>query len=181
MNRQNISPFKINPCAYFLFLILYLLSAVIWGLAFDMFYLQSAAELINEISILEIEVVHLERYLLSLYRTAFDQYLASLPTNTTQSSRSPVEYQTRPLVQDPNKFLLAHQEGHAANSHQMNGQMDQSHSLKRTEVKKEINCGHAEASPSHDGERCSDTSSDPSLRECPKYVCFYLYIHFTAI
>ncbi|XP_068652806.1 uncharacterized protein [Aristolochia californica] len=36
------------------------------------------AELINEISILELEISNLERYLLSLYRTAFDQYVAKL-------------------------------------------------------------------------------------------------------
>ncbi|KAG9456578.1 hypothetical protein H6P81_001086 [Aristolochia fimbriata] len=34
------------------------------------------AELINEISILELEISNLERYLLSLYRTAFDQFAA---------------------------------------------------------------------------------------------------------
>ena len=144
--------------------------------------MQSAAELIKEISTLEIEVVHLERYLLSLYQTAFDQYLASSPTNTTQSSKYHVECHTRPLVQDPNTNLLAHQEGNAANSCHMNGQMDQSHSFKRTEVKKDINCGHAEASPSHYEECCSDTSSDPSPSECPKYVCFYLFfLKITAI
>ncbi|KAJ6801779.1 uncharacterized protein M6B38_196060 [Iris pallida] len=33
-----------------------------------------AAELIKEIATLELEVVHMERYFLSLYRTAFTQY-----------------------------------------------------------------------------------------------------------
>ena len=155
--------------------------------------MQSAAELIKEISTLEIEVVHLERNLLTLYRTAFDRYLASSPT--TQSSRSPVEYHTRPLVQDPSKILSAQQEIHAA-SYFTNGQMDQSHSFKRTEGEKDIQCRHIEASPSHDAEHgtdtssdpspgeCpgSDTSSDPSPSECPKYVCFYLFfLKITAI
>lgn len=43
---------------------------------------QSAAELVKEISTLELEVIQLERHLLSLYRTAFDQYLFSSPTST---------------------------------------------------------------------------------------------------
>lgn len=43
---------------------------------------QSAAELVKEISTLELEVIQLERHLLSLYRTAFDQYLFGSPTPT---------------------------------------------------------------------------------------------------
>ncbi|CAA0840893.1 Protein of unknown function- DUF547 [Striga hermonthica] len=39
---------------------------------------KSATELIREISVLELEVGHLEQYLLSLYRKAFDQQISSL-------------------------------------------------------------------------------------------------------
>lgn len=39
--------------------------------------MQSVPALINEISVLETEVVVLERHLLSLYRTAFSQFLSS--------------------------------------------------------------------------------------------------------
>ncbi|GER35709.1 hypothetical protein STAS_12013 [Striga asiatica] len=39
---------------------------------------KSATELIREISVLELEVGHLEQYLLSLYRKAFDQPISSL-------------------------------------------------------------------------------------------------------
>jgi hypothetical protein len=39
---------------------------------------QPATELIKEIAVLEVEVAHLEQYLLSLYRKAFDQQISSL-------------------------------------------------------------------------------------------------------
>ncbi|CAA7033174.1 unnamed protein product [Microthlaspi erraticum] len=45
-------------------------------------------ELIKEIAVLELEVSHLEQYLLSLYRRAFDQSSVS-PTSKQQSSTSP--------------------------------------------------------------------------------------------
>ncbi|XP_059642098.1 uncharacterized protein LOC132284057 isoform X2 [Cornus florida] len=41
-----------------------------------------ATELIKEIAVLELEVNHLEQYLLSLYRKAFDQQLSSSPPST---------------------------------------------------------------------------------------------------
>ncbi|XP_010417116.1 PREDICTED: uncharacterized protein LOC104702894 [Camelina sativa] len=48
-------------------------------------------ELIKEIAVLELEVSHLEQYLLSLYRKAFDQQTSSLspPTSKQHSSTSP--------------------------------------------------------------------------------------------
>ncbi|CAD5319320.1 unnamed protein product [Arabidopsis thaliana] len=48
-------------------------------------------ELIKEIAVLELEVSHLEQYLLSLYRKAFDQQTSSVspPTSKQQSSCSP--------------------------------------------------------------------------------------------
>ncbi|KAK4382641.1 hypothetical protein Sango_2852600 [Sesamum angolense] len=45
---------------------------------------KSSAELMNEIATLEVEIVRLERYLLSLYRTAFQQHLPSNPGNHVQ-------------------------------------------------------------------------------------------------
>ncbi|XP_010531202.1 PREDICTED: uncharacterized protein LOC104807562 isoform X2 [Tarenaya hassleriana] len=49
-----------------------------------------APELIKEIAVLELEVSHLEQYLLSLYRKAFDQQISSVsPTSKQQSSCSP--------------------------------------------------------------------------------------------
>ncbi|KAL7261497.1 hypothetical protein ACSBR1_000022 [Camellia fascicularis] len=39
---------------------------------------QPSAELMGEIASLEMEIMHLERYLLSLYRTAFEQHLPTL-------------------------------------------------------------------------------------------------------
>lgn len=56
--------------------------------------MQSSAELRREIAALESEILHLERYLISLYRTAFEEHLpissqrteASLHCNTGSSS-----------------------------------------------------------------------------------------------
>ncbi|CAA0806965.1 Protein of unknown function- DUF547 [Striga hermonthica] len=42
---------------------------------------KSSAELVKEIATLEVEIVHLERYLLSLYRTAFQQHLPRISSN----------------------------------------------------------------------------------------------------
>ena len=51
------------------------------------YILQPATELIKEIAVLELEVSHLEQYLLSLYRKAFDQQSSSVsPKQQTPSS-----------------------------------------------------------------------------------------------
>lgn len=43
--------------------------------------LQSSAALVKEISMLEAEIGHMEQYLLSLYRKAFQQHLPSIQGN----------------------------------------------------------------------------------------------------
>ncbi|KAA8531783.1 hypothetical protein F0562_006500 [Nyssa sinensis] len=49
-----------------------------------------ATELIKEIAVLELEVVHLEQYLLSLYRKAYDQQISSLsPSKKDERLKSP--------------------------------------------------------------------------------------------
>ncbi|XVF17798.1 hypothetical protein REPUB_Repub10bG0155000 [Reevesia pubescens] len=51
-----------------------------------------ATELIKEIVVLELEVVHLEQYLLSLYRKAFDQQVSSIsPSKRDERLKSPVD------------------------------------------------------------------------------------------
>lgn len=53
--------------------------------------LQPATELIKEIAVLEVEVVHLEQYLLSLYRKAFDQQASSVsPPSKEEIFKSPL-------------------------------------------------------------------------------------------
>ncbi|XP_059623749.1 uncharacterized protein LOC132266786 isoform X2 [Cornus florida] len=48
-------------------------------------------ELIKEIAVLELEVVHLEQYLLSLYRKTFDQQVSSItPCTKDERSKSPL-------------------------------------------------------------------------------------------
>ncbi|KAJ4758792.1 hypothetical protein LUZ62_069167 [Rhynchospora pubera] len=49
---------------------------------------RSVADLVSEIATLELEVVHLERHLLTLYRTAFDQYISSSPTTVSRALTS---------------------------------------------------------------------------------------------
>ncbi|XWS41991.1 hypothetical protein CRYUN_Cryun17cG0130100 [Craigia yunnanensis] len=51
-----------------------------------------ATELIKEIAVLELEVIYLEQYLLSLYRKAFDQQLSSIsPSKRDEMLKSPVD------------------------------------------------------------------------------------------
>ncbi|KAH1082183.1 hypothetical protein J1N35_021944 [Gossypium stocksii] len=51
-----------------------------------------ATELVKEIAVLELEVVYLEQYLLSLYRKAFDQQVSSLsPSKRDERLKTPVD------------------------------------------------------------------------------------------
>lgn len=60
---------RCHPCLYFFFLIL------------DFGVLkQSAAELEEAIAALDLEIVYMERHLLSLYRNAFERHLPTLPS-----------------------------------------------------------------------------------------------------
>lgn len=128
---------------------------------------KSAAELIKEISTLEIEVVHLERYLLSLYRTTFDQYLAGSPSYTMQASKFHVDYDSRPSVEDHNRILTEHQESNASSYCHMNDQIGRFQTVERTEAKKSNSCRHMEDSSISDAATSSDDG--PSLREDSKY------------
>lgn len=58
-------------------------------------FIQPTNELINEIAALELEVMHLEQYLLSLYRKAFDHQLTSPSTLDKRRSTPSIEG-TRP-------------------------------------------------------------------------------------
>lgn len=64
----------------------------LWGYFLTLILsLQPATELIKEIAVLELEVVHLEQYLLSLYRKAFDQQvLVQSPSATDARLGSPL-------------------------------------------------------------------------------------------
>ena len=68
------------------------------------FFLQSSAVLRKEIATLEAEILHLERYLLSLYRTAFNEQLPGF-SNTTKNH---LQYKTgSPLqVQSPHNLKV---------------------------------------------------------------------------
>ncbi|XP_072951846.1 uncharacterized protein [Typha angustifolia] len=60
-----------------------------------------AKELIKEIAVLEIEVMHLEQYLLSLYRKAFDQQISALSPTGKDSSKQPSRFQSGQFQETP--------------------------------------------------------------------------------
>ncbi|KAG1358975.1 hypothetical protein COCNU_08G004210 [Cocos nucifera] len=118
----------------------------------------SVVELVKEISALELEVIHLERYLLSLYRTAFDQYLASSSTAADHASRSPAECHAGPLRQD-STIQISHQATHSISPDPVVDKSCHSQSLERVE-ETASNCRHTENSPAHDLAFSSDLKND---------------------
>ncbi|KAK9063996.1 hypothetical protein SSX86_017868 [Deinandra increscens subsp. villosa] len=63
---------------------------------------KSSMELVKEITSLETEILHLESYILSLYRTAFRQHVGSLHTR-----KSPLEYKVESQLHPvPDQLLL---------------------------------------------------------------------------
>lgn len=73
------------------------------------FFLQSSAALRKEIATLEAEILHLERYLLSLYRTAFNEQLPGFSNMT----KNHLQYKTgSPLqAQSPHNLKVHQQTG----------------------------------------------------------------------
>ncbi|KAJ6799954.1 uncharacterized protein M6B38_204400 [Iris pallida] len=127
-----------------------------------------ATELIKEIATLELEVAHMERYLLSLYRTAFDQYLTSSPTTSTANlSMLPSECRARSMVPDPT-VSMEHQADHADMSCHNNEGMNFPRSLKENETRT-INSRHIDDSSARHLVACSDIKGSPP-REDPKIV-----------
>nr|XP_010932166.1 uncharacterized protein LOC105052885 isoform X2 [Elaeis guineensis] len=118
----------------------------------------SVVELVKEISALELEVIHLERYLLSLYRTAFDQYLASSSTAADHASRSPLECHAGPLRQD-STIQISHQATHSISPDPVVDKSCHSQSLERVE-ESASSCRHTENSSAHDLAFSSDLKND---------------------
>ncbi|CAN7025183.1 unnamed protein product [Brassica oleracea var. botrytis] len=61
-----------------------------------------AIDLIKDIAVLEMEVIHLEQYLLSLYRKAFDQRISSVTPNSEKKKKKPKS----PPVTTPTRRLV---------------------------------------------------------------------------
>ncbi|KAJ0718377.1 putative ternary complex factor MIP1, leucine-zipper [Helianthus annuus] len=59
--------------------------------------LKSSMELVKEITSLETEILHLERHILSLYRTAFQQRARTLHTKRSASEQK-IESQSQPVA-----------------------------------------------------------------------------------
>lgn len=94
--------------------------------------MQSVEDLVNEIATLELEVVHLEQHLLSLYRTAFDRYSVSSPSATYQGFRPHVRYHSGDPIQD-SKVEIAQQHSQPINSDQLDEKtFPRRHSLSRS-------------------------------------------------
>ncbi|OVA05201.1 protein of unknown function DUF547 [Macleaya cordata] len=76
-----------------------------------------ATELIKEIAVLELEVVYLEQYLLSLYRKAFDQksYVLS-PSTLDETLKAPAVSQERMFVEVPVLDITSKKENSAVQS-----------------------------------------------------------------
>lgn len=55
-------------------------------------------ELVKEITSLEAEILHLERYILSLYRTAFQQHVVHSIQPTKSTSEHKIELELQPVA-----------------------------------------------------------------------------------
>ncbi|KAJ0041420.1 hypothetical protein Pint_28187 [Pistacia integerrima] len=76
-----------------------------------------ATELIKEIAVLELEVVYLEQYLLSLYRKAFDQQIPSVSPTTKDERLKPPLATPRPrFVEDSEPAITSKRETPAIQS-----------------------------------------------------------------
>ncbi|KAB1214627.1 hypothetical protein CJ030_MR5G002858 [Morella rubra] len=75
-----------------------------------------ATELIKEIAVLELEVVYLEQYLLSLYRKAFDQQISVSPSAKDVRSKSPVNTPRGRILQASRLDITSKRESSAVQS-----------------------------------------------------------------
>ncbi|CAH8332717.1 unnamed protein product [Eruca vesicaria subsp. sativa] len=81
-----------------------------------------AIDLIKDIAVLEMEVIHLEQYLLSLYRKAFDQKISSASPNSDK------EKPKSPPVTTPRRCLELAEEDYTTPSKTDDDDVNQSHS-----------------------------------------------------
>lgn len=72
---------------------------------FDVSSLQPTKELIKEVAVLELEIVYLERYLLSLYRKTFYEQMSSVSTMDGRSSSAIVTQKELSIVA-PGKDIM---------------------------------------------------------------------------
>lgn len=77
---------------------------------------QPTKELIREIAILELEVMHLEQYLLSLYRKAFDQQASALSPTGGEISRKPMNSRSAQLEEASKSEICSKIENSAVQS-----------------------------------------------------------------
>ncbi|XP_059459242.1 uncharacterized protein LOC132188727 isoform X2 [Corylus avellana] len=78
---------------------------------------EPATELIKEIAVLELEVVYLEQYLLSLYRKAFDQQISSVsPPAKDERSKSPINTPKLRILQASRPDITSMRESSAVQS-----------------------------------------------------------------
>ncbi|XP_015871307.3 uncharacterized protein LOC107408428 [Ziziphus jujuba] len=75
-----------------------------------------ATELIKEIAVLELEVVHLEQYLLSLYRKAFDGQVCSMSPSKDERLKSPLTTPRRRLFEISQPDMISKGESSAVQS-----------------------------------------------------------------
>ena len=73
-------------------------------------WLQPTKELIKEITVLELEILYLERYLLSLYRKTFDQQVSSASTTEGRLDSASVTQKGESLEVSGQADLMPHKE-----------------------------------------------------------------------
>ncbi|XP_077209918.1 uncharacterized protein LOC143845451 isoform X3 [Tasmannia lanceolata] len=122
-----------------------------------------ATELIKEIAVLEVEVMNLERHLLSLYRTAFDYHLGSLPSAMMdQGSGSESQDAARCQITDQPKVDIHSDQLYVCND-SFTDITNQSNGLQDSEDQRHCKPQHATHSSAG-----LDTSASHPPRENPK-------------
>ncbi|XP_018433805.1 uncharacterized protein LOC108806243 isoform X2 [Raphanus sativus] len=122
-----------------------------------------AIDLIKDIAVLEMEVIHLEQYLLSLYRKAFDQKISSVsPNSEKEKPKSP------PPVTTPRRRL-----GFSEDDDPLLDDDDDQNQPKQTEMESSFHRSHSQRSSFESRKASPEDSWSKATRSChsqPLYV-----------
>lgn len=137
----------------------------------DFPWIQPTSELVKEIATLELEVINLERYLLSLYRTAFDQYRVNSQLECIEESS-----------QQKSKLHIEYLNSCEVNSDHQASRRSDSQCCNEIQKKRDIDIRHAGNISAHDLASTSNMSNVPFERDEPYKVCaFTLPINYYRV
>ncbi|XP_058073313.1 uncharacterized protein LOC131222306 [Magnolia sinica] len=119
-----------------------------------------AAELIKEIAVLELEVMHLEQYLLSLYRTAFDHHLTVKPSALMCQGSAPLMQDSGPPILEQTNCTV-HSNPLCVYNDSCSEGMSQSYSLEGVEEQQDCKDRHAQIFYPHSSTNSDDTTYPP--------------------